>query len=158
MLKEAFPGKGRVLWRDRGNHILVLTNCKLEPKLTDSDLIDSIGKLADVLAGVTNPTPFNIRLNASKRSQGKRVALSPSEISSWVGSKLNNIGITTSGVRIVNEGKLLSRRKGAVNTHNSVDVGGVLEINDRKAFIENLTLGIGHAKAYGFGLLDVFAL
>jgi len=157
MVKEAFPGEGKTLWRRRGSHLLVLTECSLANSLGDSDMIETLGEVVSNLErNLADKVPFTIRLNACKAQGHKRFCLPANEVEGWALNKLSGLGFEICSARVVNEGRVVSMRQGKKNTHGSVVVDGVLKVVDRDALIRSLTSGIGHAKSYGFGLLDVF--
>lgn len=149
MLRNFFP-KGKILWKRYSGYLLVLSNSKTSSIIEVDTLINMYHKLkCDMM-------PFSIRINACKTVNGKRYCLLEEDIEDWTKIKLLNNGFTVKHMHIYNEGYITSIRKNKPNCHGSVHVVGYLSVDDDKMFIDTLQSGIGHAKAYGFGMLDIF--
>ena len=119
---------------------------------------------------------FRLRANATKRlraekdKHGKRIELVGTEhLLAWLGRKASSAGfelrirdenettpaVDRYAVRVTEEGKTRGHRAGAVLTFGSTLFDGELVVTDPAAFAAGLKLGIGSAKAYGFGMLSV---
>lgn len=157
-LKEAFPGECKVLFQRNNNTTLVLaSNFAANSKaLTFIGPLDSCLVLPPEATLAKKALAFSIRLNPVKAIQRKKYALEPSFIPDWVDSKLSTIGCTILSRSIINEGILRSTRKGEVCSHASVLVAGRLIVTNQSLFRSILEEGIGKAKAFGFGMLNVF--
>lgn len=155
IIREIFPGEQKLLWKERGNHLLVLATDRIDPRADGDERIQFMSSLHNKIAEVKD-TDFSIRINSAKRTNGKRVCIPSDELEEWTSKKLSGLGFKLREFQIANEGKIVSLRRGVPNTHASVFVSGILTVDDRDVFIETMKSGIGHAKAYGFGLLDIF--
>jgi len=100
---------------------------------------------------------FNVRLNPAIRNKktGKREAISPNKLQGWVANKLSSCGVTAE-FKCLPEGVRKSVRGDSTISLNSVMVVGFLTVKDSALFKAALEHGIGHAKGFGFGLLNVF--
>ncbi|MZP30370.1 type I-E CRISPR-associated protein Cas6/Cse3/CasE [Heliobacterium undosum] len=58
-------------------------------------------------------------------------------------------------LRVVNRGIVNGKKLKSKISHLAVDFDGLLQVTDPQIFIEAIRLGIGPAKAFGFGLLSV---
>ena len=101
---------------------------------------------------------FSLRLNAARRSPGggKRVSIPLPKMREWVSSKFARAGVEADFDYSV-EGTRRSRKGEATVSLQSVMVTGVLTVKDSSAFKQALCSGIGHAKGFGFGMLNVFS-
>lgn len=151
ILKEIFPGDGKVLYRRMQNHLLVLTNIR---QSFDDILIKDIGE-----CDINNYGNFNIRLNIFKRSRvNNKLRLKPDAdyVNKFVKNKLDNMGIEYNISKIISEGALKSEKKGCNIYHHSFDIYGTYNVTNQSLFEENLFNGIGYGKCFGFGLFNVF--
>jgi len=120
---------------------------------------------------------FRLRANATKRlkangepKRGKRIELvGPEALLLWLRRKAAPSGfeiakreqqgdpnaVETYRLQITEEPKVRGRRRGAQLTFGSSLFEGELVITDPPAFSATLRMGLGSAKAYGFGLLSL---
>jgi CRISPR system Cascade subunit CasE len=111
----------------------------------------------------------NLMTSNGKLKRGKRVTLvKHDELRSWIikkgkvrcKDKITGLDVP-GGFRIVEEKPLEISpmiefhfcKKGQSGYHGGVRFRGILQVTDRVQFIETYHLGIGSAKAFGFGLL-----
>jgi hypothetical protein len=154
VLKSIFPGEGKLLFQQQGSMLYVMTDLVIDSKYSDDFRIELLGDSFKYL----NDTAFNfsIRLNAAKANKHKRYTIYPDMIEPFVDSKLSDIGAEIHNRVIMNEGVLASIRKGVSCCHSSVLVVGSLTIKDLDKFSKVLHTGIGKAKGFGFGMLNIF--
>lgn len=150
-LMDVTDGK-KCLFQRRGIEIDVLTEF---PLAASRDVSDIIGRLNN-----GHSTLFTARLNpvVTKFIDGKsrRVAVTGKDAVPWIEKMLAKHGIE--GVFDVRgEGPRLSRRQGTTVTHSSVLVSGILTVKDSKLVTAAVQSGVGHAKAFGFGMINIFA-
>ncbi|MEY2703609.1 MAG: hypothetical protein RLY43_2248, partial [Bacteroidota bacterium] len=88
MVKELFPGDGKVLFQKLGNKITVLTDIPLAPEFKDNFEIENRGNVKQPADCI----PFSIRLNPVKANKRKRYPIREEEIEEWVNNKLSNLG------------------------------------------------------------------
>lgn len=117
----------------------------------------------------TNPEGNKIFRRDERRTKGKRIPIVKlDELRAWILRKaqvrcLDKAGgDVPGGFRILQEHPLeispmveyhFRRKKGETAYHGGVQFRGVLEVMDRKRFVESYQYGIGGAKGFGFGLL-----
>jgi CRISPR-associated protein Cas6/Cse3/CasE subtype I-E len=150
-LMDVTGGK-RCLFQRKGFEIDVLTEVPLPSSTDVSSIIEGLKKGRSTL--------FTARLNpvVTKFIEGKsrRVGVKGKDAVAWVEKMLAKHGIE--GVFDVRgEGPRLSQRQGATVTHSSVLVSGILTVKDSKLVASAVKNGIGHAKGFGFGMINVFA-
>jgi CRISPR system Cascade subunit CasE len=120
-------------------------------------------RLDDLRFSANQVLRFRLRANPTRRISrqddplaGKRVELvREPELIEWLGRKAHHSGFRVRDVLVVPEGKLTARKAGQRLTYASVRFDGLLEVSDPTAFLTALAVGIGSAKAFGFGLLSV---
>lgn len=158
LVKELFPGEGRVLFQVNGPKITVLTETDLDPKFADEPGIEYIGDSDNYLSNIDSDVgiPFSIRLNGCKTVKHKRKSLPKEEIDEWVNVRLSDIGIDVVDKKIIDEGVNITYRQKEKMYHASLLVQGLLKINDLNLFKDVLFNGIGHGKMLGFGLVNIF--
>jgi CRISPR system Cascade subunit CasE len=103
---------------------------------------------------------FRLRANPVVTKDGKRRGLVRDEaLLDWLRKKEEQIGVHFASALAIDEGYITgTRRKGERAERVNIKAArfeGVLEVVDAGRFIEALTSGIGHAKAFGFGLLSL---
>ena len=99
--------------------------------------------------------------NTNERIKGgARLTVSPADLPVWINEKF-----LKSGMRILHSPelgleceispitKIYFKKNNNRAFHSSVDVSGILEVEDQEKFKLAFSNGIGHAKAFGFGLL-----
>jgi len=107
---------------------------------------------------------FEITLNPTKRDKhsGKLVAIRGSEnLHQWLLQKAPSLGfeIDADSLEVRCAGVQTFRRDdGTVVTHNTATFVGKLSVTDRSKFQLSFQKGIGRAKAFGFGLLQIVPL
>jgi CRISPR system Cascade subunit CasE len=155
MLKEMFEGNGNVLYQNNGTSLTVLSNIELNPAYRNHIGIECVDSIRNILTK-RDSFAFSIRLNCAKHVKGKHVGVLKDDMDDWICSKLSDIGAEITSKSFNVEGNIQSVRKGINVTHSSVLVFGMLAIIDQDKFEETLTNGIGRAKAFGFGMLNIF--
>ena len=106
---------------------------------------------------------FEITLNPTKRdnSTGKITAVRGKEqLSKWFFDKAPSLGfsVDAAGLQISNEGVVRFNKNGSECTYNTATFIGKLKVTDRNQFINSFEKGIGRAKGFGFGLLQLLPL
>ena len=100
---------------------------------------------------------FRIRANPSICRKGKRYGLyKPEEQENWLLQQGKLKGFLPETVHRSQELMLTGNRRADSNVKVfSVLYNGVLQVTDPKSFIEAVSIGIGHGKTMGLGLLSV---
>ena len=106
---------------------------------------------------------FEVRLNPTKRekSSGKTIAVIGEEkLAEWFLGKVHNFGIEVEKetLQIQKTGVQTFEKNGKEVTHGEATFLGKLRVINREAFIRSFKQGIGRAKAFGFGLLQIVPL
>jgi len=156
MLKEIFPGSGKLLFQKNGSRLLVETDIVIDKRFSDSFDVEIMAESEGVLESLPEVVMFSIRLNAVKANGRKRFPVLRTNLSNWVSDKLSNIGAEIYSMKIIDEGMLVSYRQEVPCYHSSALVIGTLNIINVDEFAKVVHQGIGHGKAFGFGLMNVF--
>jgi hypothetical protein len=156
MLKELFPGEGKLLYQNKGSKLIVATTISLDPKFENEFNIEFFGKSNDLINKLNGEVLFSIRLNSVKGNKSKRFTLHKDQLPEWVDNKLSSLGICYKTIK--DEGVIMSIRKGEKCYHSSVLVTGFLKTDDKEMLGNIVNNGIGHGKAFGFGLLNIFGI
>jgi CRISPR system Cascade subunit CasE len=106
---------------------------------------------------------FEVRLNPTKRDKatGKTVAVRGKEnLLAWFIQKTPTLGFTVEpeSLTVRDIGIQSFERDGTTVLHGTATFLGKLAVTDRKLFIASFEKGIGRAKAFGFGLLQIVPL
>jgi hypothetical protein len=158
-MKSIFTGNTKVLFqRTKNKELLVLSNKKLSVDNINIKCLGSTDTFIKNAIWKNVPIKFNIRLNGCKQVNRKAIKLLKSDINSWVDNKLSSIGVKVLSRDIKDEGIQFSFRNKEVNFHASLLVTGEFIIEDLKLFKKCLNDGVGRAKAYGFGLINIFSV
>jgi CRISPR system Cascade subunit CasE len=107
-----------------------------------------------------NPTKKVTKLSVDGKptKNGKRTPLCQrGELVAWLKRKGEDGGfeIEESSLRTVCRGPEYFSKRGERGVHHTVDFQGVLAVTDGARFHRTFTLGVGPAKAFGFGLLVI---
>lgn len=156
MVKEIFPGEGKLLFQRIGSRLVVETDLEIDQRFVDSFQIQFLKTTEQALANISSEVQFSIRLNAVKSNKKRRFAIYRNELQDWVDSKLSDIGAEVISRAVIDEGTVASDRRGMKCFHSSVFVTGFLKVIDLDKFAVVVHTGIGHGKSFGFGLLNVF--
>lgn len=98
------------------------------------------------------------RSDGSLTKNGRRVPLQKrEELVEWIKRKGDQSGFTVdeTTLRTFSRGREHFDKKGQPGLHSAVEFEGVLTVTDPAEFHRAFTLGIGSAKAFGFGLLVI---
>ena len=98
------------------------------------------------------------RSDGSLTKNGRRVPLGKrEELVKWINRKGDQGGFTVdeTTLRTFSRGREYFEKKGHPGLHSAVEFEGVLTVTDPTEFHRTFTLGIGSAKAFGFGLLVI---
>jgi len=99
---------------------------------------------------------FRLRGNASVMKNGKRRAInSEAEQADWITRKGVSGGFAVTDLVAVDEGMLTGRKNGSLIQLKSVLFQGGLVVNNPELFSDSLFKGVGPAKGFGFGLLNI---
>lgn len=143
----------KALFQRKGTSIDILTIDPLEGSRDMSRHLDSLAAGQSLL--------FTIRLNPvvskklEKGQRGKRRPVPPEDLKAWVSRTLVKSGARAS-FSILSEGPRFSRKGVSTITLSSITVSGVLDVLDPLTLRAAIAQGIGHGKAMGFGLLNIF--
>ena len=144
----------RVLYQRKGVEIDILTTYAIEGSKDFTEKTTSLSSGKSLL--------FTMRLNPvvskvmEKGQRGKRFPVPPQELRNWTSAILEKNGVRAD-FSILSEGPRFSRKGHTTITMSSIMVSGVMEILDVDKFRYALANGIGHGKALGFGMLNIFA-
>ncbi len=161
-LFPAEPEKNRdFLFADKGGDwkerkILILS--KREPLEPEHGEIDS-KKVPDSFLQF-DYYGFEVVLNATKRDAktGKIVSVRGREnLLQWFLQKASSLGfeVMSQSLQVNHIGVLTYQKNGTKRTHNTATFVGKLKVIDRQAFTRSFKQGIGRAKGFGFGLLQI---
>lgn len=155
-----------ILWVDKGGdykvrQILLLSTRK--PHQSPQFGVVETKTISSKFLGYDN-YEFEIKLNPTKRNNttGKIEAIRGREnIISWATERsqkswgfeinLNSLQVQINPVQSFIKG-------GEAVTHGSACLKGVLKVTNRENFLNSFTRGIGRAKAFGFGLLQIIPI
>ncbi|MFH2064524.1 MAG: type I-E CRISPR-associated protein Cas6/Cse3/CasE [Pseudomonadota bacterium] len=103
---------------------------------------------------------FEIVLNPTKRNPetGKIVSVrKKDDLLEWFTQRCEKHGfdVLSQSLQVNVLGVLRYEKNGKHCTHNTATFMGKLRVTDREAFIQSFKQGIGRAKAFGFGLLQI---
>ncbi|MBF0376317.1 MAG: type I-E CRISPR-associated protein Cas6/Cse3/CasE [Desulfamplus sp.] len=105
---------------------------------------------------------FEVVLNPVKRDNksGKLISVRGRQnLLQWFIDKTEKgeLGFTVDSktLQVNREGVLRYQKNGATCTHNTATFKGKLKVTDRSKFIQTFEKGIGRAKGFGFGLLQI---
>ena len=103
---------------------------------------------------------FEVTLNPTKRDKttGKTVAIRGKEnLLAWFTAKAPELGfmVLPDSLQVQKIGVYTFDKDGAVCTHGTATFIGKMIISNRGDFIRSFRQGIGRAKAFGFGLLQI---
>lgn len=106
---------------------------------------------------------FEVTLNPTKRDSktGKTVAIAGADaLRAWFLEKAPGFGFSVEAatLEVCRTGVLRYAKDGATCTHNTATFIGKLSVTDREAFKNSFKQGIGRAKSFGFGLLQIVPL
>lgn len=106
---------------------------------------------------------FEITINPAKRDNktGKITAiLGNKQLLQWFIDKTPSFGfeVEPDSLQVNNAGVVQFEKDGAICTYNSATFLGKLTVCDREKFINSFEKGIGRAKGFGFGLLQLIPL
>lgn len=155
-------GKGRdFLFADKGGDfhgrkILILS--KRKPIPPDFGEIDSREVPESFLE--FDHYGFEVILNPTRRDSetGKIAAVRGREnLLEWFVEKTPRFGfkVFPESLQVKHTGVLTYKKNGTTRTHNTATFVGKLHVTDRQAFIKSFEEGIGRAKSFGFGLLQI---
>jgi CRISPR system Cascade subunit CasE len=159
------PGKNRdFLFADkggdwRGKQILILS--EREPLRPEYGKIDSKKVTASFLQ--FDYYGFEIILNPTKRDAktGKIIPVRGREnLLQWFVQKAPGLGfeIMPESLQVNHIGVLTYQKNGTTRTHNTATFVGKLKVIDRQVFKRSFKKGIGRAKGFGFGLLQIIPI
>lgn len=103
---------------------------------------------------------FEVVLNPVRRNAGTgrlEAVRGRERLLEWFMEKAPGLGfgVACESLQVDHIGVVTYRRNGAVCTHNKATFSGTLAVTQREAFIHSFRNGIGRAKAFGFGLLQL---
>lgn len=101
---------------------------------------------------------FKVRINPIVRSGGKEIAITSYDaVLEWFLDKQAQWGFSANpeSLELQDFGVVRFQRGNHTVTLNECTVVGVLRVTDRFLFVKSFSEGIGRAKAFGFGLLQL---
>ena len=164
----AEPEEDRMLWRlEPGRHMPVLLVQTQGRPLWDvvlnrhpgyADVAQDSPKSYTPSLRVGQRLRFRLKANASVKREGKRHALhTPEQKMEWLNRQTVAHGFDLDGAMVVATERLRARK----NTHpiilDATVFEGAMRVVDPDKVAKALALGVGHAKAFGLGLLSIAA-
>jgi CRISPR system Cascade subunit CasE len=109
---------------------------------------------------LANPTRTLVVRDESgiRRKQGRRVSITNhDEIVAWIERKAEHGGFTINrdALQVIPRGQQFFRKADHLGFHSAVQFNGLLSVTDHDQFRSTISAGVGHGKAFGFGLLAV---
>lgn len=103
---------------------------------------------------VINPTKRNAKTSKIEAVRGRE------NLRRWFIQKAPAYGfeVDPTSLQVNHVGVLTYQKNGTKRTHNRSTFIGKLKVNDRQLFIQSFKNGIGRAKAFGFGLLQIIPI
>lgn len=103
---------------------------------------------------------FQVLLNPVEQPKGKKnksPVVGKGPLYDWFLKKQSDWGFTADPVslEILTEGVQIIERKGCEIIHNRAEFRGILQVTNYDLFYRSFSKGIGRAKAFGFGLLQL---
>ncbi len=144
----------------RGGRLILMLSDRLPVLPEDVEAVTT--EMTDNFFSFTNYR-FEITMNPVKRDSqsGKRIPITGQlNLLQWFLSKGGQWGIETDAASL--ECQVLPAVKFPKNdrtcTFNAVKFRGCLKVTDMELFRRNVSCGIGHGKAFGFGLLQLLPI
>ena len=151
LLHDQHGKQGRVLFQVQGDTILVLSPVQTTGSICVQDILDATGP-SDSMAFTLRVSPLVTRFINGKN---RRVTRERDGIREWLNTTFENNGFTSSASFYVEPSVQVSKGERGFS-FPSLLVAGVLTVQDHDLFKKALISGIGHGKAFGFGLIDVY--
>jgi len=159
---DLFPGEHReFLYADKGgdfNERVILILSAVEPKKPTFGEVNTKEVPNNFLD--SDYFAFQVVLNPTKREKasGKTVAvIGRDNLHQWVIKKAPTYGfeIEPESLEVRHIGVQSFLRDGKTITHNSATFLGKLKVIDKAKFQESFHKGVGRAKGFGFGLMQI---
>ena len=159
-LREIYNGGQILRWQNCNSYVLSISD--ENPVLrNDSDFsVEVLGSTDDYLQEYgSGKLPFSLRFNPTFGRA--RHGVLASNLDSWVKEEmhsgmLSNLGAKLTISQLFHEGKVVLSKKDCDMTFMSAFMSGILKVEDMLRFKEVIRGGIGHGKAFGFGMLNIF--
>lgn len=159
------PGKDRdFLFTDKGGgwnrrNILILSKRKpLNPpygKIVSKEIPNSFLQMDHYgFEIVLNPTKRKAQTRKIEAIRGRK------NLHHWFIQKTPGLGfkVYPESLQVNHIGVLTYKKNGTTRTHNRATFVGKLKVTDRQVFINSFEEGVGRAKAFGFGLLQIIPI
>jgi len=161
------PEKGKprdFLFADKGGNFYgrkVLILSRRHPTTPDFGKIDSKEVPESFLE--FDHYGFEVILNPTRRDAetGKVIAVRGREnLLEWFAEKAPRFGfkVFPESLQVNHTGVLTYNKNGSTRTHNTATFVGKLKVIDRQTFTKSFEEGIGRAKGFGFGLLQIIPI
>ncbi|MDA8138308.1 MAG: type I-E CRISPR-associated protein Cas6/Cse3/CasE [Desulfobacteraceae bacterium] len=161
-LFPAEPGKSRdFLFVDKGGdwnrrHILILS----EREPIQPEFGEIVSKKVPDSFLQHDYYGFELALNPTRRDSntGKIFPVrGRAQLIDWLVEKAPGHGfeVFSQSLQINHIGVVTYQKNGTIRTHNTATFVGTLKVIERAAFVESFQRGIGRAKGFGFGLLQL---
>lgn len=164
IIYKIFAGHDRVLYADKGiqsgfRKVVVLSDKAPE----NNDFYMETKTIPDAFFKL-GAYRFQIDINPVKRNKESRKLVpitNYDEIASWFADKAKKWGFETAASALtVNSISAIKFQKndGNIVTINSANISGTIKVTDEELFIKSFRDGLGRAKAYGQGLLQLMPM
>jgi CRISPR system Cascade subunit CasE len=167
-LRMAYPTEERLLFRIEENDdgAVILAQSQVAPDwqaaFADFEVLADTPETKSFSLQLVQGGMYHFRLlaNPTVTREKKRLGLVKEEDQrAWLERQLDRSGARLLGCQVVVKGLQRSRKNPQKaeghQTHLAVLYEGVLRVENAEALAEAVKAGIGHAKAYGFGLLSL---
>jgi CRISPR system Cascade subunit CasE len=99
---------------------------------------------------------YRLYANPTVTREGKRLGLYREEEQlAWLDTRLRSAGADVQRAMVTRRGKVVIRRPNSTVTLAAGQFDGVLVVANPELLLQAVTKGLGHAKAFGFGLLSL---
>ena len=145
-----------------GREILVQSAARLDPeRLTHGCVITGTKTLDALLDRLAEDTTVRYKITANPTHAPNRVRrpiTDPDRIHAWWQRTADRIGLDLDTAALVDTAKTSGMRRGRRVVVQTATLEGTATIRDGRALRGAVVSGVGHARAYGCGLLSVVPL
>ncbi len=102
---------------------------------------------------------FNMVANPVWTEDGKKhPIMGEKDLTNWITKKGNKHGFSISQVEVLSQRGIPFDKKGNGGIHNVVEFSGILTVTDHDKFFNAVKTGIGPAKSFGYGMMQVIPI
>ena len=106
-----------------------------------------------------NNYQFMIVANPIRAGGGKKhPVMGEDNLNKWISDKGSKHGFSIEQVDILSQSGIPFDKKGKGGVHNVVEFSGILTVTDQSKFFDAVKNGIGSAKAFGYGMLQIIPI